>query len=175
MTAPVNLGQQRTALTDLEAAVESSYATFAASARTPEVRQLVGLQAPFDCDDTLWIINRGLTTAPVTNFDQGERCTVLTQQLVRLELARCWPTPRDDGSIDADAERAAALGLAEDATVLWYGLGALRYAGQLLPSFPGIDECDAVRFGPMQAIPPGGDRAGWSWDLTIVHDVPVDL
>jgi len=162
---PVPLRQTAQLLDDLRAAVIEAYATFGASSDVPEVRIHHGLQAPFDCDGVAWVLNRGLTPAPIVGADPAANCMVIADQLLAVELARCWPVPDAGGRIDPDAEARASGRLAEDATILWYGLGAAWRERTLFPSYPTM-ECEMVRLGVMSPVSPGGGFAGWSWPIT---------
>lgn len=159
---PVPIRQTAQILRDVGRAVAAAYSTFGAASDAPEIRYWHGLDAPFDCNDVCWIIDRGLALAPITNADVAGNCLQIADQIVAIQVARCWP----GGVPNPEKEAAAVEQLARDATVLWWGIGTAWGDRSLFPDYPGLD-CETVRFGTMSPIPPGADRAGWSWPLTV--------
>lgn len=151
-------------LSDLKAAVGSAYAIAGASQDEPAVRLQTGLRATWDCADCCWIVLQGIL--PSARVGNAERCLLIPDLIVTLDVARCWPTPDDGGAVDPAAEEKAALQIARDAEILWYGLGALRQSGELFPSFQGLD-CDAVPLGQMIPVGPLGALAGFSWRIDV--------
>lgn len=168
--SPVPADQFGRLLTDLRSSIEKAYAAFGLSDQAPQTRITTGLVPSWDCPDTLWIVLRGAQSSQARGLtDQAAGCSILAEAIITLELARCWPNPENiAGGLELvpAAEEATTMQLAQDATVLWYGLGERWQDGELFESFPGLN-CEAVRLGQLQPVGPAGGYAGWSWQLRV--------
>lgn len=143
---------------DLRDSVLECYETTDEAPPRPDVRLVHGVVPPHDCTNDVLISYEVVQRAPQGNADQ---CVVVPQARFRVEVVRSYPA-----TFDPEAMEIASTRLMGDATTLWYGLASRCAAGELFPSWPTLP-CQAVKFEDMRPREPSGDRAGWSWRITV--------
>jgi hypothetical protein len=155
-----------TLLTDLRDAVLRAYSS--AGDPPPEIRISAGLRATVDigegCADRIWLILQQVIPSTIAGGEVP--CLVMPQAVLTVDLQRCWPTLDQGGRVDVKGEETAALRIARDASILWYGLMAQRQDGTLFSSFVGLD-CEAVRPGQTIPVGPLGGSAGFQLPIRV--------
>lgn len=133
----------------------------------PERRLVDHGQITVDCPDMLAVL--WTRAVPKLNLVNPRlKCTIITQVDFQIELRRCKPLGKGTGTTwtppTMEQETEAALQLAADAQAIWKHLTELITTGQ----FPGgINQCDQVTMGGLEAVPPVGDDQGVRLKLTV--------
>lgn len=134
--------------------------------RVPTRQQITWGEPPWDAPDSLYVGILSIGTDNLVRVNQPGNCSVVPDLAFRLLLARAWaPTSRDYDEQSRE-EEAHARALLRDGALLWttlaraWGDGEL-FNGRYLPA------CERVRFGPLEAKGPGGQLAGWTWQVTV--------
>lgn len=158
-------------LADLKVAVSECYSTADPNVPEPpaiEIRQ-DGQTATIDADEILVVMVTGLQTAFIGSVEQ---CAFVLKVQMSVTVSRFMPNLDAQGIPDvAEAREAAALKLAADAGVLWYGLHDQCQQNRLWRSFAELNCADTTWQDARTGA--GGDRAWITFPLSTAITAPL--